>query len=129
MAVECDSDIDGSTLSTSTFAVTDRTVTKVYTNRTAGLAQRGKAGGYVVVELSPDDTAAALWVTQQGPGTPPGGAGRGAGPATTAAAQGRAGGRRHHTGRNHRRGQGHADPAGIAYTIPGICDWIMRQSR
>ncbi|MFF4729841.1 alpha/beta hydrolase-fold protein [Streptomyces mirabilis] len=81
VAVEYDSDIDGSTLSTSTFAVTDRTVTKVYTNRTADLAQRGKAdlaqrgkaGRYVIVELSPDDTAAALWVTQQGPGTPPGG--------------------------------------------------------
>ncbi|MFE2520368.1 alpha/beta hydrolase-fold protein [Streptomyces mirabilis] len=73
VAVEYDSDIDGSTLSTSTFAVTDRTVTKVYTNRTADLAQRGRNGRYVVVELSPDDTAAALWVTQQGPGTPPGG--------------------------------------------------------
>lgn len=73
VAVEYDSDIDGSTLSTSTFAVTDRTVTKVYTNRTADLARRGRNGRYVIVELSPDDTAAALWVTQQGPGTPPGG--------------------------------------------------------
>ncbi|WP_411153397.1 alpha/beta hydrolase-fold protein [Streptomyces sp. A30] len=71
VAVEYDSDIDGSTLSTSTFAVADRTVTKVYTNRTAGLAQRDKAGRYVIVELSPDDTAAVLWVTQQGSGTPP----------------------------------------------------------
>lgn len=77
VAVEYDRDIDGSTLSTSTFAVTDRTVTKVYANRTAGLARRGEDGRYVIVELSPDDTAAALWVTQQGPGTPPGG-----GPAT-----------------------------------------------
>lgn len=71
VAVEYDSDIDGSTLSTSTFAVADRTVTKVYTNRTVDLAQRDKAGRYVIVELSPDDTAAALWVTQQGSGTPP----------------------------------------------------------
>lgn len=85
VAVEYDSDIDGSTLSTSTFAVTDRTVTKVYTNRTADLARRGRNGRYVIVELSPDDTAAALWVTQQGPGTPPGdgsggGSGDGGGP-------------------------------------------------
>lgn len=71
VAVEYDRDIDGSMLSTSTFAVTDRTVTKVYANRTADLAQRGRAGRYVIVELSPDDTAAALWVTQQGSGTPP----------------------------------------------------------
>ncbi|MEV2193035.1 alpha/beta hydrolase-fold protein [Streptomyces phaeochromogenes] len=80
VAVEYDRDIDGSTLSTSTFTVTDRTVTKVYANRTAGLAQRGRAGRYVVVELSPDDTAAALWVTKQGSGTPPAdGSGSGSG--------------------------------------------------
>jgi predicted peptidase len=80
VAVEYDRDIDGSTLSTSTFAVTDRTVTKVYANRTAGLTRRGEDGRYVIVELSPDDTAAALWVTQQGPGTPPGdGSGDGSG--------------------------------------------------
>ncbi|MEU9787512.1 PHB depolymerase family esterase [Streptomyces phaeochromogenes] len=71
VAVEYDSDIDGSTLSTSTFTVTDRTVTKVYANRTADLAQRGRDGRFVIVELSPDDTAAALWVTRQGSGTPP----------------------------------------------------------
>ncbi|WP_247196375.1 alpha/beta hydrolase-fold protein [Streptomyces sp. GESEQ-35] len=71
VAVEYDTDIDGSTLSTSTFTVTDRTVTKVYANRTAGLTQRGRHGRYVIVELSPDDTAAALWVTGQGSGTAP----------------------------------------------------------
>jgi len=81
VAVEYDSAIDGSTLSTSTFAVADRTVTKVYANRTADLAQRGRDGRYVIVELSPDDTAAALWVTKQGPGTPPDdGSGDGGGP-------------------------------------------------
>ncbi|MEV6167205.1 alpha/beta hydrolase-fold protein [Streptomyces sp. NPDC051954] len=69
VAVEYDREIDGSALSTSTFAVTDRTVTKVYANRTAELAERGSDGRYVIVELSPDDTAAALWVTQQGSGT------------------------------------------------------------
>ncbi|MFJ8503538.1 alpha/beta hydrolase-fold protein [Streptomyces avermitilis] len=72
VAVEYDQEIDSSTLSTSTFAVTDRTVTKVYANTTAALAERGRDGRYVVVELSPDDTAAALWVTGQGSGTPTG---------------------------------------------------------
>ncbi|MFJ9244164.1 alpha/beta hydrolase-fold protein [Streptomyces sp. NPDC101776] len=77
VAVEYDRDIDGRTLSTSTFTVTDRTVTKVYTNRTADLNDRARYGRYVIVELSPDDTAAALWVTQQGGGTPPAGGGTG----------------------------------------------------
>ncbi|MFF3711733.1 hypothetical protein [Streptomyces phaeochromogenes] len=55
MAVEYDSDIDGSTLSTSTFTVTDRTVTKVGLRepdgrpRTAGqgrpLRHRGAVAG------------------------------------------------------------------------------------
>ncbi|MBK3577084.1 hypothetical protein JHN63_25435 [Streptomyces sp. MBT65] len=79
VAVEYDREIDGRTLSTSTFTVTDRTVTKVYTNRTADLDERARYGRYVIVELSPDDTAAALWVTQQGGGTPPTGGGVGAG--------------------------------------------------
>ncbi|MFD3924750.1 alpha/beta hydrolase-fold protein [Streptomyces sp. NPDC058614] len=70
VAVEYDQEIDTSTLSTSTFAVTDRTVTKVYANRTAALAERGRDGRYVIVELSSEDTAAALWVTGQGSGTP-----------------------------------------------------------
>lgn len=72
VAVEYDQDVDTSTLSTSTFAVTDRTITKVYANRTTALAERGRDGHYVIVELSPDDTAAALWETGQGSGTPTG---------------------------------------------------------
>ncbi|MFD4879005.1 hypothetical protein ACFWOB_37395 [Streptomyces sp. NPDC058420] len=75
VAVEYDREIAGRTLSASTFSVTDRTVTKVYANRSADLAQRSRDGRYVVVELSPDDTAAALWVTGQGSGTPPTGGG------------------------------------------------------
>ncbi|MGR3871044.1 alpha/beta hydrolase-fold protein [Streptomyces graminifolii] len=79
VAVEYDREIDGRTLSTSTFTVADRTVTKVYANRSADLSQRSRDGRYVVVELSPDDTAAALWVTGQGSGTPPTGGGTGGG--------------------------------------------------
>ncbi|MGX9886650.1 hypothetical protein [Streptomyces sp. NPDC002276] len=69
VAVEYDADITGSALSTSTFRVSGRTVTKVYANRSADLAERGRDGRYVIVELSPDDEAAALWVTRQGSGT------------------------------------------------------------
>ncbi|MDT7846741.1 alpha/beta hydrolase-fold protein [Streptomyces justiciae] len=68
VAIEYDSDIDDSALSTNTFTVTGRTVTKVYANEEAALADRGRDGRYVIVELSPDDEAAALWVTQQGSG-------------------------------------------------------------
>jgi hypothetical protein len=60
VAVEYDTDITGSALSTSTFKVTGRTVTKVYANRTADLAEHGRDGRYVVVEMSPDDKAEAV---------------------------------------------------------------------
>ena len=69
VAVEYDTDITGSALSTSTFKVAGRTVTKVYANREPDLAAQGRNGRYVIVEMSPDDKAAALWVTQQGSGT------------------------------------------------------------
>ncbi|WP_033285583.1 alpha/beta hydrolase-fold protein [Streptomyces sp. NRRL F-525] len=68
VAVEYDTDITGSALSTSTFKVAGRTVTKVYANREPDLAAQGRNGRYVIVEMSPDDKAAALWVTQQGSG-------------------------------------------------------------
>ncbi|MER5438402.1 alpha/beta hydrolase-fold protein [Streptomyces sp. NPDC002790] len=74
VAVEYDRDIDTSALTTSTFAVADRTVTKVYANRIVELAEHGRDGRHVIVELSADDEAAALWVTQQGPGGGSGGA-------------------------------------------------------
>jgi predicted peptidase len=74
VAVEYDSAIDNAKLSKSTFKVTGRTVTKVYANQAAALADSGRNGRYVIVELSPDDTAAALWVTQQGSGSPSGSA-------------------------------------------------------
>ncbi|MGW7243470.1 alpha/beta hydrolase-fold protein [Streptomyces sp. NPDC054804] len=61
VAVEYDRPIAGSSLSASAFAVTDRTVTKVYANTSAALAERGRDGRHVIVELSPDDRAALLW--------------------------------------------------------------------
>lgn len=70
VAVEYDSDIADSSLSTTTFAVTGRTVTNIYANRSAALAPRGENGRYVIVELSPDDAAALLWVQIDSGGGP-----------------------------------------------------------
>jgi predicted peptidase len=76
VAVEYDQDIDGSKLSRSTYRVADRTITKVYTNCGPDIGSAARRGRYVIVELSPLDAAAALWVTGQGSGggggTPPG---------------------------------------------------------
>ncbi|WP_405992278.1 alpha/beta hydrolase-fold protein [Streptomyces sp. NBC_00986] len=86
VAVEYDTDITGSALSTSTFKVAGRTVTKVYANREPSLAAQGRNGRYVIVELSPDDKAAALWVTQQGSGTASGSSPASISPASTSSA-------------------------------------------
>ena len=75
VAVEYDQDLDASKLSTTTYKVANRTITRVYANREAGLGPATRRGRYVIVELSPDDATAALWVTQQGTGSggpPPG---------------------------------------------------------
>ncbi|MFK4098770.1 hypothetical protein ACI2L1_01530 [Streptomyces sp. NPDC019531] len=61
VALEYDAEIDGSTLSLSTFEVTDRTVTNVYANTAATKAGHGINGRYVIVELSPLDEAARLY--------------------------------------------------------------------
>ena len=86
--IEYDRDIDQSKLSSAAFAVAGRTVTAVYSNNAPAKAARGSNGRYVVVELSPDDTDAALF--SGGPGwrgpdpDGPGGGGSGA-PADPAA--------------------------------------------
>jgi predicted peptidase len=80
VAVEYDRDIDGSKLSKTTYKVAGRTVTGVYTNREAGLDPASPRGRYVIIELSPDDAAAALWVTQQGSGSGSGSGGAPPGP-------------------------------------------------
>jgi predicted peptidase len=61
VAVEFDHDIDGSTLSSSSFSVSGRTITKVYANTTATTADSGRNGKYVIVELALDDPTAALY--------------------------------------------------------------------
>lgn len=62
VALEYDRDIRNSGLSTSTFTVADRTITNVYASTRPRLAERGRDGRFVIVEMSADDTAAALWV-------------------------------------------------------------------
>lgn len=61
VAVEYDTEIDTSKLSASSFDVEGRTVTRVYANTGAAMADRGTDGKYVIVELSPDDKSALLW--------------------------------------------------------------------
>ncbi|WP_216892282.1 alpha/beta hydrolase-fold protein [Nocardia alni] len=61
VAVEYNSDIDTSKLSKTDFRVEGRTVVKVYGNTAADLAEQGRNGKYVIVELSPDDSSALLW--------------------------------------------------------------------
>jgi predicted peptidase len=79
VAVEYDQDIDGSKLSKTTYKVAKRTITRVYANCEAGLGPAGRRGRYVIIELSPNDAAADLWVTQQGTGSGSGGPPPGAG--------------------------------------------------
>ncbi|WP_234437147.1 hypothetical protein [Streptomyces maremycinicus] len=68
VAVEYDHDVSSRHLTTSTFAVDGRTITGVYANDSAERGDRGKNGRFVIVELSPDDTGAALWSTGGGGG-------------------------------------------------------------
>lgn len=66
VAVEFDQDIDNSKLSVSTFKVDGRTITKVYANTAATIADKGTNGKYAIVELSPDDQGAALYAASGG---------------------------------------------------------------
>ena len=79
--IEYDRDINQSKLSPSAFSVVGRTITKVYANNAPAKATRGSNGKYVIIELSPDDKDASLYVGGAGAGRGPGGAG---GPGGTA---------------------------------------------
>ncbi|MER6079307.1 hypothetical protein [Streptomyces sp. NPDC001833] len=93
VALEYDHDVVDRHLTTSTFTVSGRTVTDVYANRAAERATRGGNGRFVVVELSPDDSGAALWSTGGGGGggTPPGSPAPTATPTATPSASASAG--------------------------------------
>ncbi len=66
VAVEFDQALDNSKLSTSTFRVEGRTITKVYANTAPTIADQGTNGKYAIVELSPDDQNAALYAASGG---------------------------------------------------------------
>lgn len=76
--VSYDAPISAWGLSTSTYAVADRTITAVWPSETADIGHRSRAGRgrHVVLQLSLDDAAASLWValprTGGGTGGPPG---------------------------------------------------------
>jgi predicted peptidase len=50
VAVEFDQDIDNSKLSTSTFKVDGSTITRVYANTAAAIADKGTNGKYAIME-------------------------------------------------------------------------------
>jgi len=85
--LEYDKPIDNSKLSLSAYAVTDRTIAKVYANTKAAKASKGANGRYVVIELSPADPSADVLLggpgKDNGPGATggPGGPGGSGGPA------------------------------------------------
>ncbi len=66
VAVEYDREIDGTKLSTATFSVAQRTVTRVYSNKEAAPTRVGKNGKFIIVELSPDDPDAAMYILHRG---------------------------------------------------------------
>lgn len=61
VVVEYDVPVDNNSLTTATFTVSGRTITKVYANDEIGKATQGRDGRYVVIELSADDAAAAVY--------------------------------------------------------------------
>lgn len=64
--VEYDTPIKNSGLSTTTFTVPGRTITRVYANTSAAKAASGRDGRFVVIELNPADASAPTY-NAQGP--------------------------------------------------------------
>lgn len=62
VAVEYDRNLVSSALEPDDFAVEGRTITRVYANTSADLAEAGHDGPFAVIELSPGDAGAALYV-------------------------------------------------------------------
>jgi predicted peptidase len=59
VAIDYGTSIDGSKLSVGDFAVTDREISKVYTNSEPAKSDSGANGNYVIVELEPAASSAA----------------------------------------------------------------------
>ena len=62
VAIEYDQDVDTSKLSTASYKVDGRKVTRVYANAVPAPATQGQNGKFVIVELSPDDPDAPLYL-------------------------------------------------------------------
>lgn len=62
IALAYDADIDTSSLGPASYRVDGRTITRVYANTQAATAEQGRNGRFVIVELSPDDPQALLYV-------------------------------------------------------------------
>jgi predicted peptidase len=62
VAIEYDAEINSASLSPSSFTVESRTATKVYANSEAMPATQAVNGKFVIVELSPEDADAPLYV-------------------------------------------------------------------
>jgi predicted peptidase len=88
VAIEYDKDIDRSKLSPSAFSVASRTIKKVYLNSAPAKTSQSVNGRYVIIELSPDDTTAAIYSGGPGSGGGPGGPGGQSGPGGSGAQPG-----------------------------------------
>ncbi|MFE2427911.1 alpha/beta hydrolase-fold protein [Streptomyces sp. NPDC059373] len=77
LVLRYDAEVSGNRLSTSTYQVADRTITKVWTAAKADINPEHQAdtGRHVVLELSLDDAAALLWVQLPSTGDGPGAGG------------------------------------------------------
>jgi len=71
LAIPYDKEIVKASLSPRRFMVQGRTVTRVYANIAAMTADEGVDGQFVIVEMSPDDADAPLYVPGKGPGAAP----------------------------------------------------------
>lgn len=69
VAIEHDRPVTADMLDPALYAVEGRTVTRVYANAEAEPAHNGRDGRFVIVELAPDDAAAALYRLVPGGGT------------------------------------------------------------
>ena len=61
VAVEYDVDIESTSLSTASYSVPGRTITKVYTNSAPAVVASPVVGRYVIIEMSSTDSTALLW--------------------------------------------------------------------
>jgi predicted peptidase len=71
VALEYNTTIDAAKIDAKAFTVEARTITKAYANISAATAEAGVDGRFVILELSPDDANAPLYIMGRGPGTAP----------------------------------------------------------